>query len=533
MKSEKSNEPRNAGMAWKTAALVSAMLITGNSIQAQSNFELTPELEHEFVESGLVQLGGVDRAQPENHLQAKHGMAAFVTRDSLYLITLFPFCPLVICANECQAKRLGSHAVPLPGPQEANAPAMGLIRSTKVGSDFRTTVVVARAGGDLHRLDILTSGQTLKTVKTTTLNLREMVGLSVRAFGDVREISTALPEGFLVLGTGGLLRRVEEASTGAMTEVRLNAPTTETFTSYGNGWVGTESGQIWQVASLTRAPMMVRFQHPTLLPILRIDFLTAFLANGQYLVNRAGGWYGPFGMPGVARGAHPRFSLAGTTMRVFREQGSADTLIGDSPGYMPDAPFKELKFTGKSPMSFEAVLRDSDRNMKRPSFYLIHGDFGGDLARDFIQADPARGCDGTGTCLAGLENTLTVNLTPDSVFLSVPVLKGKGGYDNTCGRPTFEGATTVFKAVQPWWRGSTLALFVGRDTIRIQYGETVGIRASGAGGSPRIGVRGDAGVDFRASDRKGAFFDAAGRLAAPALRLRTWEPPSLPDHHPW
>lgn len=517
MNSEKTAGPRFASLAWKTAGLAVAIFLSGNSSHAQSIKGVTPELEHQFVEAGKLGYGGVDRAKPENQLQAKHGVAAFVTRDSLYLMQLSGACTLMLCNSECMAEPWSIPALALPGTRELQVPAMGLIRAIHSSSEVRV-VVVAGARGLLQRMEIRIVDHAVREVKRTALTLENFGGESVRAFGDVREISATLPEGFLVFGTGGLLRRIDEAPTGTMTEVQLNHSNAEDFISYGNGWVGTGSGQIWKIASLTRAPYVVRFQHPTLQPIQRIDFLTAFLANGQYLVDRAGGWYGPFGMPGVALGAHPRFSLAGTTMRVFREQGSADTLLGDSPGYMPDAPFKELKYTGKSPMSFELVLRDSDRNMKRPAFYLIHGDVGSDLARDFIQADPARGCDGTGTCLAGLENTLTVNLTTDSVFLSVPVLKGKGGYDNTCGRPTFEGAPAVFKAAQPWWRGSSLALFVGKDTVRIQYGETVGIRASGAGSAPRLGVRGDAGMNFRTSYRDGFFFDAAGRLSSPILR---------------
>lgn len=92
MESKKSFGARFAGMAWKTTVLVSAIFFPGISLQAQSIDGVTPDLEHGFVEAGGLGFGGVSRALPENQLQAKHAMAAFVSRDSLYLMQLSRSC---------------------------------------------------------------------------------------------------------------------------------------------------------------------------------------------------------------------------------------------------------------------------------------------------------------------------------------------------------------------------------------------------------------------------------------------------------
>lgn len=81
-------------------------------------------------------------------------------------------------------------------------------------------------------------------MKRTTLNLGLDDGQAVRAFGGIDGISVSTPSGFLVFGTRGLLRRVDEAMSGEMSGVRLDLATTESFISYGDGWAGTDVGQI-------------------------------------------------------------------------------------------------------------------------------------------------------------------------------------------------------------------------------------------------------------------------------------------------
>lgn len=488
-----------------------------------------PERIHEYVEAGRVNAPGLQVARLENQLQAKGGFAAFVTAESLYVQELEEIFLVGICGGASFARPRTTLAVPLPPGGNGKVPVLGLLRVEREGAAVfpaNVHVALAMADGKLRRENFhrTAAGRLLRTAGLPALTLKTPEAW-VRAYADLREAYPgAAKQGFLILGKSGRMSLVDENAgrLAGMTETVLEPAGPADLTAQGEGWVGTAAGAAWRLAGTAELPRLEARGTPA--PgraILRIGSRSA-LVEGGFLLFRNGAWSsvrpGPAGLVGVLAEA----TFSGTRVQRFTDSGVVSVDTWDAPttleyrsGGGPWLPpgDQPVRLDSNWPRTYQVAIRDADRNATPPSLVLFRGDAGLPLFPRGIQADPTGGCVWSGRCLAGAESILTVEMTGDSVRLSMDVLDVEmGPVYPPCMLKSFKGGPARFTASERWGSGSELQVRVGGESLRFQYGEPAslaGSRGLRGGLSAPAGFRG--GYRFLAIGAEGSRFGLDGR----------------------
>lgn len=489
-----------------------------------------PERVHEFVQTGRVKSLSLPVAKAENQLQAKDGFAAFVTADSLYVQELEEICLVGICGGACLVRPRTTLAVPLPAGGNGQIPAMGLLRVAREGSDeFPANVHVALAmpGGRLHRENFHRSaaGRLTRTAGMPALTLK-VAEPWVRAFADLREAYPGDPrQGFLILGRDGRMSLVDEnlGRLIGMTETVLESGTSTDLTAQGGGWVGTSTGGIHRLAGTAALPRLDSRGTPAPgRPILSIGSRSALVKDG-FLLYRQGAWSvvrpGPSGLIGVLA----QETAEGTRIRRFTESGAESAETWDTPttleyragsGAWSPPGDRPIRPDLSSRKTYQVAFRDPDRNPTPPSLELFHNDAGIALFRGAAQADPALGCLQSGRCLPGAETLLTLEMSGDSVLLSMEVLEGvRSNPLPLCMLQTFTGGPVRFLAAERWAQGSWLNVRVGGQVLTFMNGEPMGLaKGRAAAGRNPAGTGYRDGFGFLATGPDGKVYGATGRV---------------------
>jgi hypothetical protein len=418
-------------------------------------------------------------------------------------------------------------------PESLRGPALPAIRllegAWRDGFDFAATVAVAGKDAVFRKLTIETTGG-VADVESDTLALAPY---SVQGIPILMVLGSQAGSArtCLLAGSGGLFRSIEERADGSLRETPHSTSVSPYPTSYGDGWIGMSDGSVAQLAIESGRPALKNNGRPHGQAILRIDGETALLRGGKFLVYREGEWrgpYGPNGQEGLPVGAVLRRDLEGTYLDAFLEAGGTvvtrSGLLGDQPGrilratagVVPPAADSVVRYQGNAPLRLDLLLVDEDANGDAPEVRLQSHGAEEDLAPGFVKADPLigtgriPGCAATGKCVSGTITPLTLELTRDSVIISLPILEGTWGMDDRfCMTAYFTGRQGVHRAAAAWASGGIVAIRFGGQAMTVTHGSRAALASSA---KPRpAGAAREAGPASRFLSGDGRAYDASGK----------------------
>lgn len=465
--------------------------------------------------------------EPEAQPQSREQTVVWKSADTVHLSGISFDCVQDLrCGSDCRISDGLHPKFKVPAAGASGITAIGLISSNNIDGPTpfsRDVIVVTRGDGTFQVLRVKgvssDSGFSIES-KWATYHLNALnagqVPRIVIPTSDIAPLTEA-KNGFLILGDRGLMRKIEWSLDTLPIETALPAPDLA-FLTHNGAWIGTDEGSIYKLSNAFYLTLMAK---PFSRPIRMLDATIAQSDQGGLAVNENGRWT-TFSESGpLFKWVRPDWNSEG--LQVFGwldQQEPARLTLRNLPtrldNVLPAALAAALNrsegfLIPKDSLSFQFDVQDSEGNIEKPEFLMIHG---GDMVKDMIRNLQATipgtgysradnrwmdGCAATGKCLPGARATVKGWFSQDSIRLTLDILDGT--METICPTDSISMVTRIprFMASSYWRSGDALMIQVGKDRLALWNGRPLVLSPqpakSGAARFPGLDGAGS-GMDF-------------------------------------